>query len=242
MMRVASIMLVLVLMSSSVISGTFAKYVTSGEATDKARVAKWGVYIDMTSGAGFNNEYETHDNAYSGTVSVKSSNNDTVVAPGTSSADVNGNVTFSITGTPEVATKIDIEMEVINDIYLNPGQYWDGTTEKSDDKYTLDTPYYPVVFTLTQLTDGQGEEVKIIAQGNLKAIETALETYAKTAYYDPNTPLDATFELTWAWAFEQAENKDLYNKADTTLGNQAVEGTDNTKLGYKLTITVTQVD
>ena len=45
MMRLASAMMVLTLMSTSVISGTFAKYVTKGEATDKARVAKWGVEV-----------------------------------------------------------------------------------------------------------------------------------------------------------------------------------------------------
>ena len=43
MMRVASIMLVLVLMTSSVISGTFAKYVTDVTTDDSARVARWGV-------------------------------------------------------------------------------------------------------------------------------------------------------------------------------------------------------
>ena len=45
MMRVASIMLVLVLMTSSVISGTFAKYVTEGQSKDSARVAKFGVTV-----------------------------------------------------------------------------------------------------------------------------------------------------------------------------------------------------
>ena len=42
MMRLASILLVLVLMTTSVISGTFAKYTTSGNAYDQARVAYWG--------------------------------------------------------------------------------------------------------------------------------------------------------------------------------------------------------
>ena len=42
MMRLASILLVLVLMTSSVVGGTFAKYTTSVEGYDTARVAKWG--------------------------------------------------------------------------------------------------------------------------------------------------------------------------------------------------------
>lgn len=42
MMRLASILLVLVLMTSSVVGGTFAKYTTSAESSDTARVAYWG--------------------------------------------------------------------------------------------------------------------------------------------------------------------------------------------------------
>ena len=42
MLRTASVLLIAVLMSTCAISGTFAKYVTSTEGTDSARVAKWG--------------------------------------------------------------------------------------------------------------------------------------------------------------------------------------------------------
>lgn len=42
MMRIASVLLVAVLLSTSVISGTFAKYTSSVTSNDSARVAKWG--------------------------------------------------------------------------------------------------------------------------------------------------------------------------------------------------------
>ncbi|MBR5471284.1 MAG: hypothetical protein IKU81_04085 [Oscillibacter sp.] len=51
MMRAASALLVAVLMTTCTISGTFAKYVTSVESQDAARVAKWGfepVAMDIT--------------------------------------------------------------------------------------------------------------------------------------------------------------------------------------------------
>ncbi|MBQ1893562.1 MAG: hypothetical protein II155_05595, partial [Clostridia bacterium] len=35
---------------------------------------------------------------------------------------------------------------------------------------------------------------------------------------DPNKEMDFTFTLSWNWAFEQ-ENVELYDKADTFLGN-----------------------
>ena len=41
-MRLASVLLVLTLLTTCVISGTFAKYTTSTTGGDKARVAYWG--------------------------------------------------------------------------------------------------------------------------------------------------------------------------------------------------------
>ena len=48
MMRLASGLLVAVLITTSTISGTFAKYVTTADAKDEARVAKFGVVITAT--------------------------------------------------------------------------------------------------------------------------------------------------------------------------------------------------
>ena len=47
MMRAASALLVAVLLTTSTISGTFAKYVTQDSAKDVARVAKWGVELQV---------------------------------------------------------------------------------------------------------------------------------------------------------------------------------------------------
>ena len=248
MMRLASFLLVAVLISTSAISGTYAKYVTSGSASDAARVAKWGVTLTLDADSNFKNEYATHDDDYTGSVSVRSEDAAKVVAPGTSSADVDGRLIFSITGTPEVATKVDISMKVNNDIMLKAGDYDKATTAAADGNYTLANDYYPVVYTLTQISSATGEVMAPVS-GNLNTIKTALETYANTAYYAPNTKLDASFKLTWAWAFdgEQTLNgvtfdADTVDMADTTLGNLAAVNSGNTKLNYELTITVTQVD
>ena len=45
-MRIASGLLVAVLLSTCVISGTFAKYVSTYDGTDSARVATWAFEID----------------------------------------------------------------------------------------------------------------------------------------------------------------------------------------------------
>ena len=44
-MRSASVLLVATLLTTSVISGTLAKYTTQDAAEDTARVAKWGVEL-----------------------------------------------------------------------------------------------------------------------------------------------------------------------------------------------------
>ena len=74
MMRLASILLVCVLLTTSVISGTFAKYTSSATGSDTARVAKWG-WGDTTV------TLDLFDGAYGET--VKSSDSDKVIAPGT---------------------------------------------------------------------------------------------------------------------------------------------------------------
>ena len=102
-MRVAGLLLALVLVTSCFVGGTFAKYVTSGEGADSARVAKFGVKI-TANGTMFAKEYATDDESVSGTIakSVVSSDTSKLVAPGTK-----GNmVSMTLTGTPEVAVRV----------------------------------------------------------------------------------------------------------------------------------------
>lgn len=75
MMRVASVLLIAVLITTCGISGTFAKYVSTASVNNTARVAKWGwgdtsISIDL-----FDDTYDQ---------TVDSSNDANVIAPGTS--------------------------------------------------------------------------------------------------------------------------------------------------------------
>lgn len=113
-MRVAVAMLALTLITSCFVGGTFAKYTTSASGVDSARVAKFGVVIDASKSA-FLDKYETTDTEYTGQYTVQSAEvGENVVAPGTK-----GEIDlFSITGTPEVAVRIDVKMDDIKSIYL----------------------------------------------------------------------------------------------------------------------------
>lgn len=111
MMRLASILLVCVLLSTSVISGTFAKYTTVDSAKDSAKVAKWGVTA-LVSGSLFGENYfpnsttATADEiAAEAKQSVDSNNRGNIVAPGAKSDE---GLKLAISGTPEVANKVTV--------------------------------------------------------------------------------------------------------------------------------------
>ncbi|MBO4406467.1 MAG: hypothetical protein J5849_02095, partial [Clostridia bacterium] len=110
MMRIASVLMVAALLSTCVISGTFAKYVKSASAGDTARVAKFGVVI-TAEGELFATEYDLEEELLTDASfehSVESSDEDKLVAPGTS-GEAGG---ITITGTPEVAVRIGVAATV----------------------------------------------------------------------------------------------------------------------------------
>lgn len=255
MMRIASLLLVAVLLTTSIISGTFAKYVTEGSKADNARVAKFGVEV-VASGSLFAKNYfsdsstlvqEDYKNRPANgevtglpatVVTVESSNGDNVVAPGTKSSK-NG-LKFTFTGTPEVDVKITLGIaDGFKDVVLKARKYNDMTTAAPDDQFRLAEDYYPIVYTFSK----NGE---VLVSGNLQAIKDYLDTYS--VYVNANTDLSAaeyTYTLTWEWEFGDAAN----NKADTVLGDLAA-GTYGTmsKAYYELntsaaiTAIVAQVD
>lgn len=79
-------------------------------------------------------------------------------------------------------------------------------------------------------------------------------TFKLSYDFDPNKVMDFKFELSWSWAFEQAD-VELYDKADTFLGNwaavklgQTIDGfvepaaPSSVNLSATLTATATQID
>ncbi len=101
-MAIFALLLAVVVTGYSV-SGTYAKYTTTMESSDKARVAVWKVGTAFT--------IDLFDNTYdNGAVKSKGEETDKVVAPGTT-----GSYAFAITGgdelKPEVAYKLDVTVD-----------------------------------------------------------------------------------------------------------------------------------
>ena len=162
MMRIASVLLVAVLISTCAISGTFAKYVTKTEGTDKARVAKWGILLTLDADELFAPEYEADDDSYEGTgdwegITVKADNEDNLVAPGTEMKD---GIVATVKGTPEVATRyaLIIDTNKVKDVILPAGTYTDYTELVKDENsgeyaysktFKLDKDYTPVKWDIS---------------------------------------------------------------------------------------------
>ncbi len=85
-------------------------------------------------------------------------------------------------------------------------------------------------------------------------VDAQNETFTLSYDFDPNKEMGYTFTLAWEWAFEQKDGQgnllDLYDKADTYLGNVAAgviaeadipEGV-SVKIGAAVTGTATQID
>jgi len=216
-MRFAAVMLVIALITTCIISGTFAKYVTSGtDASDEARVAAWGVTVEATSAndmAVFGTEYAKDDGTASISVTVKADGDDKVVAPGTKGE---GEAMITLSGTPEVAVEVAYTGEIVM-------EGWE-----------VDNEYYcPIIFTIDgEDFDGQGYDSidEFIAD-----VSAALYT---TEQYDPNTDLSELnegHEVSWEWPI------DVDDENDTALGDAAANG-DAATISISLNATVTQID
>ena len=121
-MRAAGVLVIATLLTTCLTAGTFAKYTTTDSATDSARVAKFGVTV-VANGSLYGSAYAANhadtpvvaDN----TVTVKASNGDNVVAPGTKN---DSGIGFAVNGKPEVDVKITGTVEA-EDIFLKAGTY-----------------------------------------------------------------------------------------------------------------------
>lgn len=226
LMRVSGVLLVLTLITSCFVGGTFAKYVSEGKGDDTARVAKWGVEVEV-KGDGFKTKYGKDDLNSSITGStVISSSEDKVVAPGTKG-------TFGgikITGTPEVAVQIKTTADV-------KFENWD--VQENGDFYC------PLVFTIGDKTINgldYSKETAGEADSFAFAIKDAIEK-ATSKGITPNTDLseigkDITYS--WEWPFEKATGTgcNQSDELDTKLGNNAANGNaPRVKIDIKTTVT-----
>lgn len=216
-LRVATGLAVAAMLSMCLVSGTFAKYTTSGDSTDTARVAKFGVTVAGTDGSMFAKAYDN---------TVQSGDEWNVVAPGTK-----GQLTaVALSGTPEVNVKVTNEATVsltnwtVDGAYYCPLEVKVGTTTLKGADYTSAAQFEAAI--------------KAAVDGTAATYDAGTDLSAKT---------DARPAISWEWKYEGAQGGAQTDENDTKLGDAAAADNtankDNTpKVNISVTTTVTQVD
>lgn len=263
LMRASGVLLVLTLITSCFVGGTFAKYVTEDDTKDTARVAKWGVEVTLANDATSSENAtfsENYTKDYSGAsipseapgVQLSVSSTEEVVAPGTegSFGGYDGDEPLpgiTLSGRPEVAVMVVTTAEV------DLGNNWTD----ADGQY-----YCPLVFTIGEETISGME----YADAGIDGFETAIENaIAETTYnpavtesgsnktvYPAGTDLkDIGVSYTWEWPFaglDETDNNgtagtghvDQTDEKDTDLANK--EWDKVPEITIEVTTTVTQID
>ncbi len=158
------------------VSGTYAKYISSVDLTDEARVAKWGFNVTDENGDPisdnkvnlFASSYYNNGNKYVQSLNcdVDGNNCDKVVAPGT-----HGTYTFKLAGEMETRYNLSFEIDSANDFVV----------------------YYKAKTTGAKVGDQFDKRTKaeIIAELSLASTATDKEISdaAKTAGYSEYRPL-----------------------------------------------------
>lgn len=221
-MRAALLLLVLTLITSCFVGGTFAKYTTSANGSDTARVAYWGFDQEAyTAFDLFDGEYD-HVKA-SGEVESFSN----VIAPGTKKS-----TTFAFSYDKYKGDKI-VAPEVAYTFTVNPtitGDY-DELDENANFKWTL-AKGNAVATEYDKVTDLLAD-IKALS-GDSSGTKTYQPGQLPDAFIDfPN--FQEVYHIGWKWEFSTNEDADA---ADTAMGNShTLEN-----VTFAITVTATQID
>ena len=219
-MRLAALMLVLVMMTSCFVGGTFAKYTTSADVEDEARVAYWGFTQkdDITF-----NLFESNDEGVL-------NNGSGLLAPG---SEGSAKIKFVYTdyGTTATAPEVDYTFNIT--VTATGSEGADADTDALDAnpnfKWMLNTTEYDTFAQLKaaiEALDGNKTDDKYEA-GTLP-----------TAFYGTGDAANDGVEYTigWKWAFETAgEGMTAQDETDTAMGN--APDLDDLKINIKITAT-----
>lgn len=239
MMRVASALAVVTLLSTSVISGTLAKYTSEKESnTDTTTVAKWEIKAGTngnlksisstteTESFTFNLFDTVKDTATGGGNETDISANDgTIIAPGTW-----GYVDLVIENDSEVSAKYSIKLEKTSEDTV-PLQY---AMKKLDGEAVEETKLSAITLDSNAVNwTSEVTNVKITEDKSITLNYISGDT--KTG----NTGNTVTYRVYWKWDY--GTNTTASENSDTSLGVTAATGTAATPT-VKATVTATQVD
>ncbi len=250
MMMTVSVLLCLVLLTTSAISGTLAKYTTTAESSASARVAKWGAKIDITLSDDVKGKLESAD--YSN-LSVIQFKQDEALGMGAGKSYPEA-LKIKFSGTSEVRLKVKLVIGIV----------YNGGLAKGD------THYVPMGIKMMGNNDGvknledsfvggpwfsgtSADELVNNAQtainnGIAGKLDFTVETACVEKIFAPNEPIlfnvgktnttvnELVFGLDWPATYDDNTDND-YNEIGQYLLEQCADG----KFGLNFTIIIEQV-
>ena len=223
MMRLSALLLVAVLLTTCVISGTFAKYTTTDSATDTATVAAWGIQLTVDGDDVLYDDGKTGDEV----TALKVTSN-ALAAPGTYQKLAK----VSLEGQPEVAYKIVVDVDLELENWTAAGAYYcplvfsvDGTNVAGSFANAEDLEAAVEKAVLIAIAGGDASSATASGTGLNYVVEYDAGTAVATGAADGVV-------IDWLWAFDGDNTK------DTELGNATTKAT----IGFSLKVTVEQVD
>ena len=241
--RAAMLLLVLCLISTAMLGGTFAKYTSEYAGQDTALVARWSFTAkggdgDITMGAPaantelalFDHLYDTHINQTDGEATPKF-----ILAPGVGDeftvkmdyiADVDADVLITV-------SDLDGNANVPVEYLVNGGTNW---------------------VTRANLADALAEQIKANAAyaGKVSASDPDAVGSFRIAAVDTDSvaPVQISETVKWKWRYAKSEAGSAYagqtDEQDTTLGTESQTAAQSnianrTKYGIKIDLKATQV-
>ena len=236
-----SVMICLLVILSMTLSGTVAKYVTSGgDYSESARVAKWGVTV--STGSDLKSSYEKE-----GTIVVNASNSDKVFAPGTRGSLI----CFEVNGKAEVSYAVDIVDESVN---FSFGEGYNASSKLLVDEDNEEFEYFPIIIKFTKKDLKTSNEPTVVTYGmtgtganntynTVADLENAVENALKTALDEsiaPGVDVHRMYSVEWEWNYSADSNTYQTREKDTILGEALVNNKDRFNIAVSADIVAAQ--
>ena len=253
LMRFNLAALALVMVTSVLISGTFAKYTTAVSAQDTALIARWD--ISSQGMAGETTEMDLFGHAYD--VAIQNNDDGTpILGPG-----VEDNFVVNLKGTADVDATIDLKIAKTDGAVGAPIQYAVTKEGETVDWGTADIYYSEHLLAeaiLNEMADIAADDMIIVNEDSSKVAAGATTAGEKAIILKNSEDItDVNVVVHWRWPFDaSAHNTNKLTAVgitgtgtdgawtdadDTALGQASAAAGTRTSYGLKLTLTAEQI-
>ena len=233
-----SVMICLLVILSMTLSGTVAKYVTSGgDFSDSARVAKWGVTIDT-----YSDLVSSYKRDGIIVFQTRSGTQDNIIAPGTRGSLI----CFEVNGNAEVSYAVDIVDESAS---FSLGDGYMASSKLLVDEDNEEFEYFPIIIKFTKydktvvtygMTGTGADNTRDTVTELVEAVESALKT-ALDENIAPGEDVHRMYSVEWEWAYSaDANNSYQTREKDTILGEALVNNKDRFNIAVSADIVAAQ--